>query len=387
MIISVSNFHSSNGVPRKLSPDLETKSIGYESVYSWSVQQQSRRGGGVRRQQHLSRLQLRQLMGDFGLQIDAYVRALSPGQIDQQIDQSLFSDSLPSGKMQDDTLLEKATAKQISLSSNPVQSNGTEHIVDEGSKSLKNGIGGNIPDEKKRDILNSSPLHLVLSTADHTVPSVSVTPVTSLSSAAALDLHQWSAPADDTVYQGYQPINGTVSFQQFPASANTVLSHRGGFPVSHVGITGAHQQPAARRAITAHHNFPQRQTSFILNNPKTYQNWSTNAHQAPVTWPPGQQGPATLCPWGGMPPQHQRRSVPNLNALAPLGAYKKTTLQQQVQQHQHHALLAPSKFRRSTSFSGQIHQAATGVKQMDFGTFDDLAIHREGIITYQASIV
>lgn len=324
-------------------------------------------------------------MGDFGLKADAYVRALSLEHLDQQIDHSLFSDSLPSDKMQDDTLLEKASAKQIALSSNPVQSNGTEHTVDEGGKNLKNGIGGNIPDEKKRDILDSSPLHLVLSTADHTVPSA--TPVTSLSSAAALDLHQWPAPADDTVYQGYQPINGTVSFQQFATSPNTVLSHRGGFPVNHVGLTGAHQQPAARRAITAHHNFPQRQTSFMLNNPKTYQNWSTSAHQAPVTWPPGQQGPATLCPWGGMPPQHQRRSVPNLNALAPLGAFKKPTLQQQVQQHQQHALLTPSKFRRSTSFSGQIHQAATGVKQMDLGTFDDLAIHREGIITYQASIV
>ncbi|KAK7110940.1 cytoplasmic polyadenylation element-binding protein 2-like [Littorina saxatilis] len=318
-------------------------------------------------------------MGEFGLQGNAYVRALSPQ--GQQTDQSLFSDSVPSGKMQDDTLLEKSSAKQIS--SNTVHSNDTEHIVDEANRNLKNGIAGHLQEEKKRDILNSSPLHLVLSSADHTVPSVSVTPVTSFSSAAALDLHHWSGPPDDSIYQGYPSVNGAVSFQQFAAAPNTVFSQtRGGFAVGHVGMTGAHQQPASRRAITAHHNFPQRQTNFMLSNPKTYQNWSTNAHQAPVTWPPGQQGQATLCPWGGMPPQHQRRSVPNLNAISPMGAFKKAALQQQIQQHQQQALMAPSKFRRSTSFSGQIHQAATGVKQ-DFGTFDDLAMHKEGFISYQ----
>ena len=285
--------------------------------------------------------------------------------------------------MQDDTVLEKST-KQNSLSADSLQSNGTEHAVAEVNKGLKNGVTGSIQEEKKCDILES-PLNLVLSSSDHTVPTVSVTPVTTLSSGTALDLHKWSAPADDTVYQGFPSINGTVSFQQFPATHNTVLSQaRSGFPVSHVGIT-AHQ-PVARRAITAHHNFPQRQTNFMLNNPKAFQNWSTNAHQAPVSWPPGHQSQAALCPWSGLPPQHQRRSVPNLNTLAPLGAFKKPTLQQQIQQHQQHALLAPPKFRRSTSFSGQIHQATTGVKHMEFGTFDDLAMHRESLLAYQASV-
>lgn len=336
-------------------------------------------------------------MGDFGLQVDTYVRALSPVEFDKLADlhnQSLFSDSLPvSGKMQDDTILEKSSAKQIALSPSTVQSNGTtDPADDEVSKTVKNGVTANGQEEKKCDILNPSSLHLALST-DHTVPSVNVTPVTSLSSAAGLDLHQWSqAPADDTYFQGFQSLNGTVSFQQFPSAQNSVLSqthHVAGFPGSHVGITGAHhqQQPAARRAITAHHNFPARQSNFMLNNPKTYQNWSTNAHQAPVTWPPGQQGHSSLCPapWGNvMPPQHQRRSVPNVNALAPL-SFKKPTIQHQLQ-HQHQAMLAPSKFRRSASFSGQIHPAAAGMKHLDYNTYDDLG-HREGLVTYQASIV
>ncbi|KAK7485875.1 hypothetical protein BaRGS_00022870 [Batillaria attramentaria] len=312
-------------------------------------------------------------MGDFGLQVDTYVRALSPVEFDQLADlqnQSLFSDSPPvSGKMQDDTLLEKSSAKQIALPPSSVQSNGTtDQVDDEVSKAVKNGVTTNGQEEKKCDILNSSPLHLGLST-DHTVPSWS------------------SAPADDTFFQGFQSLNGTVSFQQFPSAPNSVLSqaHGTGFHAGHVGITGAHQQqPAARRAITAHHNFPARQSNFMLNNPKTYQNWSTSPHQAPVTWPPGQQGHSNLCPapWGNvMPPQHQRRSVPNVNALAPL-SFKKPTIQQQLQ-HQHQAMLAPSKFRRSASFSGQIHPAAAGMKHLDFTTFDDLAGHREGLVTYQ----
>lgn len=333
-------------------------------------------------------------MGDFGLQIDKYVRALSPVDFDQLADinnQSFFTDPLPlSDKMQDDTLLEKSSAKQTTLSPNPLQTNGTEQLEDESSKTMKNGLSVNSTEEKKSDILNSSPLHLGLSTADHTVPNVNVTPV-SLSSSAGLDLNQWSsAPADDTFFQGFQSINGTVTFQQFPSAPNSVLgqSTPGFHSVSHVGVSGPHQQPSsARRAITAHHNFPQRQANIMLNNhPKSYQNWSSNAHQPPVTWP-GQQGQATLCPWASMPPQHQRRSVPNVSTLTPL-SMKKQSIQHQIQQHQHQqqTLLAPPKFRRSTSFPGQIHQATAGIKQLDLNTSDDVGIHREGLVTYQVRV-
>ncbi|XP_046576897.1 cytoplasmic polyadenylation element-binding protein 2-like isoform X1 [Haliotis rubra] len=301
-------------------------------------------------------------MGDFGLDTITNVRALSPVDFDQLANnQSLFaSDPFPSvcgGQiMQDDTLLEKPASKQQSPKQLPVS------IVQGNSTSEQNGdivtntVNGGLSEEKKNDMSLSSVTQLSIGLSE---PSTTV--VTSLSSAPNF----WStASADDTFVHGFQSLNGTVTFQQFPPAPNSVMN---------ASFTGQHMSmnvpPPQRRAITAHHNFPQRQSpNVMLNNPKSYPNWSN----APQTSWSSQQNPATLSPWGNVQPNHQRRSVPNINALAPM---KRATNFPQIPQS---SFIAPSKFRRSTSFPGQIQQAALGMKpQFEYQAYDDL--HRDGM--------
>lgn len=301
-------------------------------------------------------------MGDFGLDTISNVRALSPVDFDQLANnQSLFaSDPFPSvcgGQiMQDDTLLEKPASKQQSPKQLPVSIGQGNSTSEQNGDIVTNTVNGGLSEEKKNDMSLSSVTQLSIGLSE---PSTTV--VTSLSSAPNF----WStASADDTFVHGFQSLNGTVTFQQFPPAPNSVMN---------ASFTGQHMSmnvpPPQRRAITAHHNFPQRQSpNVMLNNAKSYPNWSN----APQTSWSSQQNPATLSPWGNVQPNHQRRSVPNINALAPM---KRATNFPQIPQS---SFIAPSKFRRSTSFPGQIQQAALGMKpQFEYQAYDDL--HRDGM--------
>lgn len=265
-------------------------------------------------------------------------------------------------------------------------------------------------------VVVSSPLHLGL-TADPAAPSPAVG-VTSLaaagaapstsccsssssssssssassSSAASVVPSFWStASPEDTFLQGFQSLNGTVTFQQFPPNPSTLFGtgittapHLGG-----LGHMAAQQQATApqRRAITAHHNFQQQQqqqqrqqASLLLNNSKTYPAWSSAPQ--PSLWTtaaaqPGggnaggggqgaggaqgqvnpniaipqsqhhQQQQQPPSPWGSIPQQQpppppppttsqqqqqqQRRSMPSINPVAPI---KKPIFSPQAPQQQ-----------------------------------------------------
>ncbi|KAL4231601.1 Cytoplasmic polyadenylation element-binding protein 2 [Mactra antiquata] len=177
----------------------------------------------------------------------------------------------------------------------------------------------------------------------------------------------WTPPQvlEDTVNQGaFQSINGTVSFQHLPP--NALVNAGNIMQAAHV----TSQNIGQRRAITAQHNFPQRpiQQGMILNNAKNYPQWS-NAH--------GQANP-TLSPWTqAQLHQHQRRSVPNMNI--PAFAQLKNIKANFPQTQQSLSVIAPSKFRRSTSFPSQIHQA-TFKPHVDFVGLEE---PRENLITYQ----
>lgn len=177
--------------------------------------------------------------------------------------------------------------------------------------------------------------------------------------------------AEETYIQNISSLsNGGMSFQHFPTVSPSSAMY-------HSGITFSANQPAnailsqqGRRAITGHNSvnsFSRQQTALMVNtcsSPKMLPNWN-NSHQ--TSWSPPQPQASLYPPWN----VQQRRSVPNMNAVA--AAVKKQTLQQQLQQP---SFVSPSKFRRSTSFPGQI-QASVGVKNpYDFTTFDD-------VLTYQ----
>ena len=280
-------------------------------------------------------------MGEFGTNTLTLARALSPVYLDHLANnQSLFSPEPPSTvsvcqTMQD----EQQSPNNLQVSPNPGNISPDQSVDLISSKSIKN-VG--IPEE------NGSHNQMGIS------PICESTAVTTQSC--------WStASADDTFLQGFQSLNGTVTFQQFPPAPNSMFS---------AGLPGMNVPPPQRRAITANHNNSLRQNpNIVINNAKGY-NWNTNAPQQ--TTFSGQQNPATLSPWGNMQQQNQqRRSVPNINALNPV---KKGSFHQIPPS----SFIAPSKFRRSTSFPGQIHQASLGIKPgFDYQSYDDL--HRDGI--------
>ncbi|KAK6185791.1 hypothetical protein SNE40_007944 [Patella caerulea] len=304
-------------------------------------------------------------MGEFGIET-TNIRALSPVDFDQLSNNQYFfaPDPVPvRGKMQDDALLDKTAAISKQAQQIPVSTNGSDQNEDSLLKKMNNGV--TTFSEEKICVPTVSQVRI-------SEPTTSAP--TTLSSAQGY----WSsAPADDTFVQGFQSLNGTVTFQQFSPSTNATnmsnVMFNTGYP-GQVGVSLAQQSQSQRRAITAHHNFPQRQPNILINNAKSYPNWSN----APVQSWSGQQNQATLSPWTNV--QQQRRSVPNINALGPM---KKPNFQH-VSNIQQSSMVAPSKFRRSTSFPGQIQQAAMGMKQpFEYSGFEDLQNQREGVLPYQ----
>ena len=164
-------------------------------------------------------------------------------------------------------------------------------------------------------------------------------------------------------------MNGAVTFQNFPPAPNIFNTNMN--PQAQLGM-GVPQQQGQRRAITGQHTFGQRghQQQF-LNNTKTYPTWSSAPQQS--TW--SGQTQASPNPWGNLG-QRRNMNLPNMNPVGgPVGAMlgKKPP--------NHHGMnpammISPSKFRRSTSFPGQVHQSAIGTKpNLDFSALED---HRDG---------
>ena len=297
------------------------------------------------------------LMGDYGVGL----QSLSPVDFNRFVNnQSLFSpENSPRSHTMQDAVLEKSAAKQEQLSPS------INHISDQNEESIvKNGQGEvtelSVDDKSVDSHLLSSTSHLEANTQL----------ITSLANASQ---SFWTPPQhgvpEETFGQGaFQNVNGTVNFQQFPG--NTMVNS-GNMMQAHVSIPS--QSLGQRRAITAQHNFPQQrhmQQGMVLNNAKTYPQWS-NAH-------------ATLSPWtqAQIQQQHQRRSVPNMNI--PNFAQMKSIKANFPQSQQTLSLIAPSKFRRSTSFPSQIHQAAFTKPHVDFVGLDEL--QRDSMLSYQVGI-
>ena len=311
-------------------------------------------------------------MGDYGLGLNSNVRALSPVDFNQLTNnQSLFSpEPIPHNSnnhhqnytMQDETLVDKNGVKQHQISSNNTDNSSDQnHDVDINRKSKNDGSSPSFDDKKNVDAVSSV-------TTSLSQLGLSSDPNGAVISSLASAPNFWStATADDTFIQGF-PVNGTVTFQNFPPAHNQLYNSN---MAPQIGISMAQQQPppqTQRRAITAHHNFPQsqrQQQNMYLNN-KSYPQWSSAPQQQQSSW--SQQTQNTLSPWANIQ-QQQRRSVPNLN---PIGAPMKKP-------PTHHPMnssmmISPSKFRRSTSYPGHL-QAAIGTKPgLDIAGLDD---HRD----------
>ena len=171
--------------------------------------------------------------------------------------------------------------------------------------------------------------------------------------------------------------NGSVTFQQFPTNINAAVNTSTvgvGFPSPSNQSVSSILSQQGKRAITGHNNvinFPRQQGNILVNScnsPKVMPNWS-GAHQTawPTQHPHHQTQTALYPPWSV---QQQRRSVPNMNSLAPVTA-KKQAIQQQLQQIPYAS--SNSKFRRSTSYPNQMQQVNTGPKNpYEFPTFDEM---------------
>ncbi|XP_074642587.1 cytoplasmic polyadenylation element-binding protein 3-like isoform X2 [Tubulanus polymorphus] len=330
-------------------------------------------------------------MGDYGLGLNSNVRALSPVDFNQLTNnQSLFAPDILSNHhssssisssgstniintsttstMQDETLasampMKKQGSPQPQQQGQPAAQqspNGDAH-PEQNSEDLliRKSVSQNdeyVPDDRKIDAV-TSPLQLGLSAEPNN---------TMLNSIAAPSF--WStATADDTFIQGFPAAMNGVTFQNFPPTHNALFNANMAGP--QIGAVNAPQQQAPqRRAITGQHtagfppNMPQRQqqSNLFYNSSKTYPTWSS-APQQSATWtgPQSQQ----MSPWGSM--QQQRRSVPNMN---PIGAQLQ---QQKKNMGPSSVVISPSKFRRSTSFPGQMQQTAIGTKPFDLTAADD----------------
>ncbi|KAK3095783.1 hypothetical protein FSP39_019015 [Pinctada imbricata] len=280
----------------------------------------------------------------------------------------------PPRTMQDETILHK-TASQSQHLSPTTKENGISNGGENGLES-KLDTNGSLSDDKPRtDVINSVNSAVQMrNVMEGPTTTAGVAPMPPSSTGL------WANSVPEENYmQGYQSVNGTVAFQQFPPVHNNV--YNGGMQ-THMGGTNSilQQPPAQRRAITAQHNFPQRQQAGIIlnNNSKSYPNWSNMANA--TQWVQHQQTPQH---WGNIPnnTQHQRRSVPSFSSIPSFAFKKQTPAVSYPQQYGQTSLISPSRFRRSTSFPGQMHQAALMKPNLDMTSLDDSA--RESTLSYQ----
>lgn len=293
-------------------------------------------------------------MGDYGVGL----QSLSPVDFNRFVNnQSLFSPENSPRTMQDEILTEKSAAKQQQLSPS------ANHISDQNgqSSSISEQIALKISQEDSKSVENS-----ILPSNSHVETNTHL--ITSL---ANVSQSFWTPPQhglpEETFSQGaFQSVNGTVTLQHIPANAlinsNNLMQNNVSIPSQ----SFSHQ----RRAITGQHSFSQRpmQQGVVLNNAKNYPQWSNAPSQA------------TLSPFAqAQLQQQQRRSVPNMNIQ---NFPQMKNIKGFPQNQQTFPVIAPSKFRRSTSFPSQMHQAAFK-PQMDYVGLED--IQRENMLAYNVS--
>lgn len=290
-------------------------------------------------------------MGDYGLSIATNISGLH-GKFNSAKLQ--FSTESSSARKMQDEINDRSVNKQ---SQQPEKSNSTNNANNQNvelsriQKSESSDISFAGLDEKR---LSNSLQGLEQ-------PSTSTAVISSHSNDSGL----WSnSVADDSYLHGYQSLNGSVAFQQFPPSQGGIYSNA---VSSHMGVNLQQN----RRAITAQHNFQKPQHNMMLNsNAKPFSNnWSSQQQ-----WSTVQSQPPTMASWNNLTQPGQRRSMPNMNPFM-----KKSSISQQFASQAQ--ILAPSKFRRSTSFPGQMHQAAMMKQNFDASTIDDL--QRDSVLNYQ----
>lgn len=295
-------------------------------------------------------------MGDYGLSLASNISGIQGKLQSNKIE---FSTETSSTRTMQDEITDRSMNKQLQQSdksnNNANNQNGELNRIPKSENSELHFT--NVEDKRL-----GNPLHGL------DQPSTSTAVNTSHSTT---DTGLWSnSAADDSYLPGYQSLNGTVAFQQFPPAPSSIYST--GIS-SHMGMN-LHQN-TQRRAITAQHNFQNQrpQPSMLLNsNAKPFSsNWSTQQQQQ--QWSTHQSQPPTMASWNNMTQPGQRRSMPNMNPFL-----KKSNLSHQFSNQ---TLIAPSKFRRSTSFPGQMHQAALMKPNFEMNAIDDL--QRDSVLNYQ----
>ncbi|KAI8774592.1 cytoplasmic polyadenylation element-binding protein 2 [Biomphalaria glabrata] len=269
--------------------------------------------------------------------------------------------------MQDAALFEKPSSKQLASSQfiNASISNGKSSEVSCSiSKAIELEQTNENSDEIHKNNMNST-VHMVTNESAQSIITSQSTPI--IWSAATVS----TTSLEEAYVQAVTSVNSTasVTFHQFsPITMNSntgIFSSNVAFPSNQASLSSQH----GRRAITGHSNLsniPRQQQNLMVNtcsNPKILPNWN-NSHQP--SWSTQTTPAASLYPPWNI---QQRRSVPNMSALAPVAA-KKQTIQQQLQSSYN----VPSKFRRSTSFPGQIQaNVPVGSKNPYDFAFDDVA--------------
>ncbi|CAH1782791.1 unnamed protein product [Owenia fusiformis] len=359
-------------------------------------------------------------MGDYGFVQNSNVRALSPVDFNQfSNNQSLFSPELgQGGKMQDEILLDKGPSKSQQLSPNP--ENGTTDQCLEDSLIRKAKSEGNSPvpdvDRKADPVSNVTSTFNQLGLSSDSANAIN----TSIGSAPNF----WSTnTAEDSLLQSFPTatVNGTVAFQNFPPAPNSIynsnISNMAPQQMSSMNIpqqnrraitgqqalqnqlqnqiqqqleqvgqhnpqhNGQHNTQQQQHNAQQHNYAQQRQqqqmAGMFQQNTKTYPTWSNAAQQQQNSWPNQQQGSNTLSPWASIQQQQpNRRSVPNVNPISAPSLKKP-----QHSSFNTSNIISPSRFRRCTSYPGQIGQQAIGTKPFDIGND-----HREGgngMMSYQ----
>ncbi len=310
------------------------------------------------------------LMGDYGLGLQSNVRALSPVDFNQLTNNhSLFS---PDPKMQDETLAvkqngETSSDQQQALEDALKLKSHAAQQQQNGDDKVGHGYGQN---HQRNGSVDQNVVNSVANSLNQLGLSSAGEPAASTTGG-----NFWStATADDTFIQGFQTLNGAVTFQNFPPAPifNNIGMQQQGHQHGN-GLNLQQQQAAQRRAITGQmnshsqnaHNFPLGQRGQSQNMySKTYPTWSSAPQGS--SWSQNQ----IPNPWANL--QGNRRSVPNLN---PIGAPVKKPNSPQSQMNSA-MLISPSKFRRSTSFPGQMqHSNMDNKPSMDFPGLGD---HRDG---------
>lgn len=288
--------------------------------------------------------------------------------------------SIGYGKMQDASLFESPSSKQLATSQIfPTSANGnsTDKVCNSLSAlDLNRSLHGENTEPPTSLISGGHMAGIPLEAEDPRSSSQTTVTNSQLWSVTSMGTVNMS---EDNLTSSHSPIK---HFQQYPSSYSSSVYNNGSGsmvypsqPSQQTAAIMSHQGRAGSgRAITGHSsnttNYSQPQQNMLMNthdsNHPMMPNW--NATQQ-TQWCTSQSQSSLYAPWN----VQQHRSVPNVNALTS----KKQAIQPQLQQS---AYLAPTNFRRSTSFPGQIQQAAINAKNSyEMPAVDD-------VISYQHQV-